>query len=134
MNDYATALASHEYDVTLYGVFIGKDPDVYAYWHSSQADIRSNNRLNLSEWNNVTASTAIEAGRSRQDTQLRTAKYVPFFQAWQQEAPALGLYQPRYLYLSREKVYGLTERSISSGVDRYNGVEQWKIRTAKVTQ
>jgi peptide/nickel transport system substrate-binding protein len=49
MNDYATALASHEYDVTLYGVFIGKDPDVYAYWHSSQADIRSNNRLNLSD-------------------------------------------------------------------------------------
>ncbi|HEY1064358.1 MAG TPA: ABC transporter substrate-binding protein, partial [Candidatus Saccharimonadales bacterium] len=133
-NDYSTALAGHTYDATLHGISIGSDPDVYAFWHSSQADVRSNARLNLSEWNNKTADSALDAGRSRHEPALRTVKYAPFLQAWQQDAPALGLYQPRYLYVTRDTVYGLTDNAITSSVNRYNGVENWQIRTARVTQ
>lgn len=133
-NDYNSVLANHDYDATLYGIAIGQDPDVYAYWDSSQADVRSNNRLNLSEWNNKTADDALESGRTRLDPQLRTVKYAPFLQAWQQDAPALGLYQPRYLYLTRGTVYGLTTRFIDSSTGRYNGVQNWEIRSARVTQ
>jgi peptide/nickel transport system substrate-binding protein len=132
--DYSTALAGHDYDATLHGISIGNDPDVYAFWHSSQADVRSNTRLNLSEWKNTTADAALEAGRTRFEPALRTIKYAPFLQAWQQEAPALGLYQPRYLYLTRGTVYGLTDHSIAGSIGRYNGVENWQIRTAKLTQ
>jgi peptide/nickel transport system substrate-binding protein len=131
--DYATALAGHEYDATIYGISIGNDPDVYAYWHSSQADVRSTNRLNLSEWKNTTADNGLEAGRTRLDPGLRAVKYDPFLQAWQQDAPALGLYQPRYVYVTRGTVYGLTTHSIVSGVDRFNDVQDWQIRTARVT-
>lgn len=131
--DYNMALAGHEYDATLYGISIGDDPDVYAFWHSSQADVRSNTRLNLSEWKNATADSALEAGRTRFEPALRAIKYAPFLQAWQQDAPALGLYQPRYLYLTRGSVYGLTERSITGSINRYNGVENWQIRTARTT-
>lgn len=131
--DYASALAAHDYDVTLNGISIGADPDVYAYWHSTQADIRATNRLNLSEWKNTTADQALEAGRTRSDGQLRAIKYVPFLQAWQQEAPALGLYQPRYVYVTRGEVYGLTTQTITSPTDRYIGIEDWQIRTARVT-
>jgi len=131
--DYATALAGHTYDATLYGIALGQDPDVYAYWDSSQADVRSTNRLNLSEWKNTTADDALEAGRTRLDPSLRVIKYAPFLQAWQQDAPALGLYQPRYLYLTHGTVYGLTEKPISNTVDRLNGVQDWQIRTARIT-
>lgn len=132
-SDYTTTLAGHDYDATLYGISIGSDPDVYAYWDSSQADVRSANRLNLSEWKNTTADTALEAGRTRLDPQLRTIKYAPFLQAWQQDAPALGLYQPTYLYVTRQTVYGLTDHSIASSIDRFNGVQNWEVRTARVT-
>ena len=132
--DYNTALAGHTYDATLYGIAIGDDPDVYAFWDSSQADVRSNTRLNLSEWKNTTADSALEAGRTRFEPALRTIKYAPFLQAWQQEAPALGLYQPRFLYVTRGPVYGLTDHSIVSSINRFNGVENWQIRTARVTQ
>lgn len=132
--DYSAVLAGHDYDATLYGISVGDDPDVYAFWDSSQADIRSNSRLNLSEWKNTVADSALEAGRTRLDPQLRTIKYAPFLQAWQQDAPALGLYQPRYLYLTRGPLYGLTEHSLVNGVNRFNGVEDWQIRTARITQ
>lgn len=132
--DYATIFAGHDYDATLYGVSIGEDPDVYAYWDGSQADVRSANRLNLSEWKNATADAGLEAGRTRLDPQLRAIKYAPFLQAWQQDSPALGLYQPRYLYLTRGSLYGLPTNSINNGVNRFNNVQNWQIRTAKVTQ
>lgn len=130
--DYATALAAHDYDATIYGISIGDDPDVFAYWNGSQADVRSTNRLNISEWKNTSADAALEAGRTRLDPALRTIKYAPFLQAWQQESPALGLYQPRFVYLTRDTVYGLTQSPINNAIDRYNGVHNWQIRTARI--
>jgi peptide/nickel transport system substrate-binding protein len=133
-NEFQTSLASHSYDAALYGISIGPDPDVFVYWDSSQADIRSANRLNLSEYKNSEADTALEAGRTRLDPSLRVIKYKPFLQAWQKDAPALGLYQPRLLYLTNGPVGGLNDnRPINTSTNRLDNVANWEIREAKVT-
>jgi peptide/nickel transport system substrate-binding protein len=131
--DFQSTLAYHSYDAVLYGISIGADPDVFVYWDSSQADIRSANRLNLSEWKNPVADTSLEAGRTRLDPSLRIIKYKPFLQAWQQDAPALGLYQPRLLYLTNGPVHGLTTSSLNTPPDRLANVQNWEIREARVT-
>ncbi|HSX16433.1 MAG TPA: ABC transporter substrate-binding protein [Candidatus Saccharimonadales bacterium] len=133
LTDFQTTLEVHPYDALLYSISIGVDPDVFAYWDSSQADIRSNSRLNFSEYKSAGADASLEAGRTRLDPVLRTVKYKPFLQAWQTDAPALGLYQPRFLYITRGPVYGLTEHTLNTDVDRYNSVASWQIHTAKVT-
>ncbi|MFO0882355.1 MAG: peptide ABC transporter substrate-binding protein [Candidatus Saccharimonadales bacterium] len=122
-------LKGHDYDVLLYGINIGPDPDVYAYWHSSQ--IKNGSLLNLSNYKSNTADMALEAGRTRVDPKLRAAKYKPFLQAWQADAPAIGLYQPRYLYISNQEVYGLTPKTINAPADRFNDVHTWMINTAR---
>lgn len=127
-SDLQTSLAFHNYDALLYGISIGVDPDVLAYWHSSQADIRSANRLNLSEYKSVAADKALEAGRTRADALNRTIKYRPFLEAWRNDAPAVGLYQPRFLYIAHQTVAGLTEHTINTPTDRYSNVENWMIR------
>lgn len=131
--DFQNALANHSYEAILYGIAIGPDPDVFVYWDSSQADIRSANRLNLSEYKNATADTALEAGRTRLDPALRTIKYKPFLQVWQADNPALGLYQPRLLYLTSGQVNGLTDQPINNATDRFINVHNWQTRQAKVT-
>ena len=131
--DFQNALANHSYDAILYGISIGSDPDVFVYWDSSQADIRSANRLNLSEYKNPTADAALEAGRTRLDPELRTLKFKPFLQSWQADSPALGLYQPRVLYLTNGQVSGLSEGPINNPTDRFSNVVNWQIRQAKVT-
>lgn len=123
-----TALAFHNYDALLYGISVGTDPDVFPYWHSSQADIRSQNRLNFSEYKSSAADRALEAGRSRTDAGLRAVKYRPFLDAWRNDVPAIGLYQPRFLYLARQEVYGLVEHTINTATDRYSNVQNWMIR------
>ncbi|GAC1500914.1 MAG: peptide-binding protein [Candidatus Saccharimonadales bacterium] len=131
--DFQNALTYHNYDAIFNGISIGIDPDVFVYWDSSQADIRSTNRLNLSEYKNPIADAALESGRTRLDPSLRVIKYRPFLQAWQHDNPALGLYQPSLLYLTNGPVAGLDEHPISSALDRFANVQNWEIRQAKVS-
>jgi peptide/nickel transport system substrate-binding protein len=124
-------LKNYVYNVLLYGISVGVDPDVYVYWDSSQIDPRSKPRLNFSEWSNKAADTSLEAGRTRLDPQLRTIKYQPFLQNWQADAPALGLYQPRFLYITHGTVYGLSETTINSDTQRFSNVYNWEVREVR---
>lgn len=124
-----TYIPNHEYDVCLYGINIGSDPDVYAYWHSSQANSGSA-RLNLSEYKSSTTDLALESGRSRAKDDLRAAKYKSFLSSWKNDAPAIGLYQPRYLYLSNKPIYQIVDtRRLNNPEDRYNNVNEWMVKT-----
>lgn len=131
-SDMQNVLALHNYDALLYGVSLGTDPDVFAYWHSSQADLRSANRLNFSEYKSEVADKSLEAGRTRSDPTLRAIKYKPFLQAWRDDAPALALYQPRFLYLTRGQLFNFSIKSMNTDKGRYTNAENWMIKQAKV--
>jgi len=130
-NELQSALAVHDYDSLLYGISLGPDPDVFAYWHSSQADLRSPSHLNVSEFKSPVADKALEAGRTRSDPATRAIKYRPFLDAWSKEAPAVALYQPRFLYVVREPLANFNPVRMNTGTDRYNEVNQWMIRETK---
>ncbi len=129
--DLQATLANHAYEALLYGISLGADSDSFAYWHSSQADLRGTNRLNFSEYKSTAADKALEAGRTRADPAVRTIKYKPFLEAWRQDVPAIALYQPSYLYVVRGYVFGLEPSIINTGADRYNNVHNWMIRVQK---
>lgn len=130
--DFQNTVAGHDYQAVLDSISIGVDPDVFVYWDSSQADIRSANRLNLSEYKNTAADTSLEAGRTRLDPALRVIKYKAFLAAWQQDSPALGLYQPRLLYLTDGFVAGLNNHTLNTPADRFSNVQNWEIHQSKV--
>jgi len=125
-------LDTHQYDVLLYGINIGADPDCFAYWDSSQIDKKTPIHLNLSEYSSKVADLAIEGARINTDIDLRAAKYQPFLQAWQSDAPAIGLYQPRYLYISNQQVYGYDPQTpLNVPADRFNNVNEWMVNTVR---
>lgn len=133
-DQFQDALKQHNYQALLNGISIGVDPDVFVYWDSSQADVRSNSRLNFSEYNNPTADVSLEAGRTRLDPAIRAVKYKPFLQVWQQDNPALALYQPRISYITQDYVSGLTDQAVNTAADRFHNVHNWQIRVARVDQ
>jgi peptide/nickel transport system substrate-binding protein len=126
------SLARHDYDVLLYGISIGYDPDVFAYWHSSQTDPNAQTKLNLSEYKSDIADDALEAGRTRIDTELRNIKYEPFLKAWRDDAPAIALYQPRFTMIVRGTFEGFNSGQIKQAVDRFRSISNWKIRNDQV--
>ncbi len=127
--DFQSSVDRHDYTALLYSISIGVDPDVFVYWDSSQSDVRSDNRLNLSEYKSPTADIALEAGRTRDDPITRIIKYKSFLQVWQQDNPAIALYQPNDLYITRGPVAGLSEHTLNVDADRYYSVQNWEIKT-----
>ncbi|HTE57693.1 MAG TPA: peptide ABC transporter substrate-binding protein [Verrucomicrobiae bacterium] len=132
--DVQGIVSRHDYEAVLYGISLGTDPDVFAYWHSSQADPRAPSRLNLSEYISTGADKALEAGRTRSDAAIRASKYRPFLEAWRSDAPALALYQPRFLYVTHGDVAGFAPKVLNTPTDRFNAIEGWTIRQQKVSK
>ena len=130
--DIQASVDGRSYDVLLSAISLGLDPDAYAFWHSSQADPRSVGRLNFSDYKSDAADKSLENGRSRVDEALRSAKYKPFLQAWKTDNPALALYQPRFLYITRGDLFGYNPKSVNTSTDRLNNVHEWMIRQANV--
>jgi peptide/nickel transport system substrate-binding protein len=117
------------YDVLLFGVAIGSDPDVYAYWHSSQI---SGTGRNLSQYESMVADSSLEDGRTRADTKLRAAKYQTFQKEWRNDAPAAALYRLHDYYIWRREARGIRIDNIAHTIDRFYNVEDWTIRTRPV--
>ena len=125
---HSSIIVNHNYDVLLYGIGIGVDPDVFAYWDSSQAAITSQGRLNLSEYKSKAADAALESARTRSDPAQRALKSRPFLTAWRDDAPALALYQPQYLYITRGPIFGYSRAAINAEADRFYNVTDWTVR------
>lgn len=119
------------YEALIYGINVGSDPDVYAFWHSSQV---KDPGLNLSEYSSPDADKALEAGRTVQDKNTRSAKYRAFVQAWVSDTPAVMLYSPTYTYAQNREVYGNQVRRLITPSDRFYGIEDWAVRTRLVNK
>jgi peptide/nickel transport system substrate-binding protein len=123
------ALATHDYDILLYGISIDHDPDVFAYWHSSQARPGANN---FSEWKSTRADTNLGVARSRLDPVLRAARYQTFQDEWLKGAPAVALYQLQTTYSVHQNASGFISVASTNAADRLTNVEDWTVNTRSV--
>lgn len=126
----STVLQPRDYDVLIHELVIGADPDVYAYWHSSQAVARG---LNFTNFSDPVSDDALASARSRRDPELREAKYQSFAKRWRAEVPAIGLYQPVSTYVATRGVVATEDdANLVSATDRYANVLDWAARTDTV--
>jgi peptide/nickel transport system substrate-binding protein len=123
-------LQPRNFDVLLYRLNIGADPDVYAYWDSLQATPQG---LNFSNYSNVISDAALTSARVRTETDLRNAKYITFAKQWLSDVPAIGLYQSTAQYVYRNNVIATDKSSVLvSAIDRYSNVLGWSIGSRTV--
>lgn len=121
---HETYLRPRNYDVLVYGISNGPDPDAYSVWHSSQI---KDPGLNLSVYGNKSADRALESGRTVSDDATRLVKYQQFVKQWYADMPAIALYRSNYLYAQSEDVRGVLLDTLPQPADRFNQVEKWKI-------
>lgn len=123
-------IQQRNYDVLLYELAIGSDPDVYAYWHSSQIGA---NGYNLANYSNTAADAALASARSRLEPDLRAAKYRAFARQWLDDTPAIGLYQAVAPYVSNHTVHATADGvHLVSAQDRYADILYWNVQTKTV--
>lgn len=123
-------LQARNYDVLVYKLAIGADPDVYAYWHSSQL---GQTGYNFSNYVSKSADAALASARSRIEPDLRDAKYKQFARTWLDDAPAIALYQPVSEYIfSKNDTTVETGSKVVTPADRYANVLDWSVHTDQV--
>jgi peptide/nickel transport system substrate-binding protein len=113
------------FQMLLFGINVGSDPDIYAYWHSSQSQDPG---VNLSQYNDSDADKALEDGRIKSDPKVRVEKYDEFLKDWNSDAPAAVLYQVGYTYATSNTVSGIAARHLISPSDRFYDVNRWTVR------
>lgn len=119
----------HNYELLLLGIDQGVDPDVFVYWHSSQARVGG---FNLSELEDDEIDASLEAGRTRIDPALRAAKFETFLTRWRRAAPAVALYRPGFFYVQDDAVNGFNKSRLADPVGRYFDIHNWTIRSQMV--
>lgn len=129
-NAVQTILEPRNFDVLVYQLNIGGDPDVYAYWHSSQ--ISASGR-NYSNYSSTIADDALVTARARVELNLRNAKYLTFAKQWVTDVPAIGLYQSTTQYITSRNVKSISDSdSLVSPVDRYSTILDWSVGSRSV--
>ncbi len=117
------------YDILLYEIELGPDPDLFVYYHSSQA---STSGLNLSNYHNTLADDSILAARSTMNLSLRIAKYETFLRQWVNDVPAIGIYQASLTYYFNKNARAFSEDDrLVYATDRFVDVENWAVNKAQ---
>lgn len=122
-------IKTRKYDALLFGEFIGKDLDLYAFWHSSQ---RNAPGINVAMYVNSKADKLLENIRATSDESLREDTYKSLNKIIQEDIPAVFLYSPEYMYVIPQKLQGLEFGSISTPSDRLYNLNKWYIATDNV--
>ena len=122
-------IKTRKYDALLFGEFIGKDLDLYAFWHSSQ---RNSPGLNISMYVNSKTDKILEDARETSDDRKREAAYVSFEKIIKDDIPAIFLYSPQYIYLIPDRIKGMNFGRITTPSDRWHDIEDWYTETDNV--
>lgn len=119
-------IKTRKYDALLFGESIGKDLDLYAFWHSSQ---RIAPGLNVALYVNSAADKLLEEARTTGSEKIRKDKYMAFEKILHDEVPAVFLYSPDYMYIIPEKLQGIHLGPITIPSDRWYDASSWYIAT-----
>ncbi|MBX4192158.1 hypothetical protein KW798_01605 [Candidatus Parcubacteria bacterium] len=115
-----------KYDALLFGEIIGRERDLYAFWHSGQ---RNDPGLNIALYANATVDSLLEEMRTTSDTARREQLYTQFVSELTKDVPALFLYTPDFVYSIPNDIQGLSLGSIETPSDRFLSVASWHRQT-----
>lgn len=118
-------LRKRNYDVLLYGMIVGENPDQYPFWHSSQIEFPG---LNLAQYVNRNADELLQKARESANPDEQANLYRQFEALLLADIPAVFLYAPTYTYAMSDDVHGFDVTRIAHPADRLNNVIHWYVK------
>ena len=122
-------IKQRNYDALIFGEVLSQNPDPYVFWHSSQ---KKDPGLNLAIYDNKNADQLLEAARETKNYEEHKAAIAKFQEVIMEDAPAVFLYSPHYLYAVNKKVKSISAKNINIPARRFSGIEKWYIKTQRI--
>ncbi len=119
-----------EYQSILFGQeYFGNDPDPFYFWHSSG---KKDPGRNIAVYDNEEVDKILSDAREIRDIEQRKNKYLEFEQKINDDAPAVFLYSPMYIYIANTKIKGIETRAVVDPSYRLGDTNRWFIKTTRV--
>ena len=119
-----SVISKRSYDILIYEVELGTDPDLLPYYHSTQAN---GSGLNLSNFRNVIMDDLILGARDAMNDDVRVKKYEMFLEYWVNGVPAIGLYQPNLTYYYNKNARAFNDVRLVTALDRFVDIDEWAV-------
>lgn len=124
-----TVLRPRDYDAILFGEVVGRDADLFAFWHSSQ---RNDPGLNLALYANSKADTLLSQARATTEKSKRDDLYAKFADLVKADVPAAFLYSPEFLYILPGELQGVRVGALTTPSERFLEAYEWYTETQRV--
>ncbi|MEQ1561089.1 MAG: ABC transporter substrate-binding protein [Nitrospira sp.] len=118
-----------KYDALLFGEVVGKDLDLYPFWHSSQ---RNTPGLNIAMYTNIKVDRILENIRKTTDKDEQKKYIENFDKEIKNDTPAVFTYSPYFIYIVPKKVHNVNLGVLTTPGERFNDVKDWYIETNNV--
>ncbi len=122
-------IRSRRYEALLFGEIVGRELDLFSFWHSSQ---RNDPGLNIALYANITADDLLVRARKTSDNAKRESLYKEFEKEIKNDIPAIFLYSPLFIYIVPEKIKGIELGSLTTSGERFLNIYKWYIETDHV--
>ena len=118
-----------KYESLLYGMVIGRDQDLYAFWSSQE---RNDPGLNIALYANKTVDALLDEVRGSADRRTRLDNLQKIEDIIADEYPAAFLYAPNFTYAVPDGLRGVELPQIIVPADRFATVASWYLETDSV--
>lgn len=118
-----------KYEALLYGMVIGRDQDLYAFWSSQE---RNDPGLNIALYANKSVDALLENARGSSDQKARAATLQKIENIVAADYPAAFIYAPDFIYAVPNDLRGVTLPQIVTPSDRFATVASWYRATEAV--
>jgi peptide/nickel transport system substrate-binding protein len=122
----AEVLTPRAFDVLFFGQVIGRIPDLYPYWHSSQ---RAAPGLNIAQYTSRPVDVLLESLRKTHDETERTRILRQIVEEINADVPAAFVYSPYFLYVRDPSVRGIHTGIITTESERFLDIPDWYIES-----
>lgn len=117
------------YDALLFGMVVGRDRDLYAFWHSAE---RTDPGLNIALYSNTSVDRLLEQYRLASDPEVRMGLLAQIEAQIVADVGAVFTHAPDFVYAAPKGVHGIALTQIASPSDRFASSASWYMYTQDV--
>jgi ABC-type transport system substrate-binding protein len=118
----ASVIRPRAYEALLFGMVIGRDQDLFAFWDSGE---RSDPGLNIAAYANKNVDALLEEARAARDPEIVRTDLQRISDLIAGDFPAAFTHAPDFLYAVPKSLYGVRLPQIASPSDRFATVATW---------
>ena len=122
-------LRNKNYSAILIGESYAGAIDPYIFWHGAAI---KDPGLNLSLYNNIKVNKILEDVRQITDPAKKAQKLEEFQKLVINDAPAVFLYSPNYIYVIKNTVKNIKLSKLVIPSDRFSKINEWYIETERI--